>query len=99
MKEIAKKLLRPAYAAAQRLVGNTITIDRIDRESASQQMQRSIVNQYLGFKAQGIAPYPKIQDAGFRVYSQFEEDGIILYLLSMIGFKTKRVVEMCCGTG
>src|SRR5262249_32626624 len=28
-----------------------------------------------------------------------EEDGIILYVLSMIGFKTRRVVEMCCGSG
>jgi hypothetical protein len=33
------------------------------------------------------------------VYSQFEEDGIILYVLSMIGFKTRRVAEMCCGSG
>jgi hypothetical protein len=33
------------------------------------------------------------------VYSQFEEDGIILYVLSMIGLKTRRVVEMCCGAG
>jgi hypothetical protein len=46
-----------------------------------------------------IIPYPNIKDAGFGVYSQFEEDGIILYVLSMIGFKSKRVVEMCCGSG
>ena len=47
---------------------------------------------------QGIMPYENIKDAGFRVYSQFEEDGIILYILSMIEFKTKHVVEMCCGS-
>jgi hypothetical protein len=68
-------------------------------DSAAQQVQRNIVNQYLSFKLNGVAPYNDIRDAGFRVYSQFEEDGIILYVLSMIGFKTKRVVEMCCGTG
>lgn len=33
------------------------------------------------------------------MHSQFEEDGIILYVLSMIEFKTRRVVEMCCGSG
>jgi hypothetical protein len=70
-----------------------------EREIYAQQLQRNTVNQYLAFKSQGIAPYPKIQDAGFRVYSQFEEDGIILYVLAMIGFRTRRVVEMCCGSG
>jgi hypothetical protein len=46
-----------------------------------------------------MMPYSNIKDAGFRAYSQFEEDGIILYILSMIGFKNKRVVEICCGSG
>jgi hypothetical protein len=32
-----------------------------------------------------VVPYRNIRDAGFRVYSQFEEDGIILYVLAMIG--------------
>jgi hypothetical protein len=99
MKRFAKRLLRPAYEAAERLIKNSIIINRVDRESTCQQLQRNIVNQYLGFKLQGIAPYAKIQDAGFRVYSQCEEDGILLYILSMIAFKTKRVVEMCCGSG
>jgi hypothetical protein len=71
----------------------------VDRESQHQQIQRNIINQYMFFKSNGTAPYTKIRDAGFRVYSQFEEDGIILYVLSMIGFKTRRVVEMCCGSG
>jgi hypothetical protein len=70
------------------------------KESCSnhQEVQRSIINQYLLFKMQGLTPYHNIRDAGFRVYSQFEEDGIILYIFSMLGFKTKRVVEMCCGS-
>ncbi len=67
--------------------------------SNHQEIQRSIINQYLMFKLNGRAPYNDINDAGFSVYSQFEEDGIILYILSMIGFKTKRVVEICCGAG
>src|SRR5215471_18133553 len=58
-------------------------------------LQWGWINQ--SFKMTGILPYTKIRDAGFQVYSEFEEDGIILYVLSMIGFKTRRVVEMCCG--
>ena len=101
LKQTLKNTLKPAFHFAQRLIGDSVTIDRlqIDRESYSQQIQRNIVNQYKLFKLHKAAPYKKIGDAGFRVYSQFEEDGIILYVLSMIEFKTKRAVEMCCGSG
>lgn len=44
-------------------------------------------------------PYNRIREAGFRCYSQFEEDGIILYLLTMIGVDAGTVAEMCCGNG
>jgi hypothetical protein len=43
--------------------------------------------------------YEQISSAGFRCYSQFEEDGIILYVLSCIGMNTRKVVEMCIGDG
>jgi hypothetical protein len=99
MKRLVKRLLRPAYEAAGRLIKDSVTTDRVDRESYSQQMQRSIVNQYKAFKLHGVISYTNIRDAGFRVCSQCDEDGIILYVLSMIGFKTRCVVEMCCGSG
>jgi hypothetical protein len=104
MKHLVKKALRPAVDRLRRLVKNSVaeTLERIpppDLDVHSQQIQRGICNQYALFRSSGIAPYPNIRDAGFRVYSQSEEDGIILYVLSMIGFKTKRVVEICCGSG
>jgi hypothetical protein len=40
-----------------------------------------------------------LNDFGFRVYSQYEEDGLLLYIFAAIGFQTKRVVEMCAGDG
>jgi hypothetical protein len=36
---------------------------------------------------------------GFRVYSQFEEDGILLYLFSLIPPVNRRCVEICAGDG
>lgn len=48
---------------------------------------------------QGERLYHSISEAGFRCYSQFDEDGIILYVLSTVGMKTKRVVEICCADG
>ncbi|MDR3792566.1 MAG: hypothetical protein P4L03_04205 [Terracidiphilus sp.] len=55
--------------------------------------------QYRADARQGIRTYQNIAEAGFRCYSQFEEDGILLYVLSVIGMKTRKVVEICCGDG
>jgi len=97
MKHAAKIALGPGLRRVRYLIREAATADYF--ESQCQQVQRGIVNQYISFREQGIVPYRNIRDAGFRIYSQFEEDGIILYVLSMIGFKSRRVVEMCCGFG
>jgi len=70
-----------------------------DIDSLNQQMQRILINQHQENARRGIKTHAGIAEAGFRCYSQFEEDGIILYILSMIGMSTRRVVEICCGVG
>lgn len=45
------------------------------------------------------ATLPSFNEVGFRCYSQFEEDGILLFIFSLIGVKTKKVVELCAGEG
>ena len=52
----------------------------------------------MAFK-QNIKLFDDVKDVGFRCYSQFDEDGIILYLLTLVGNKNKIVVEICCGDG
>lgn len=42
---------------------------------------------------------PSFDDVEFRVHSQNGEDGILLYLFSLIGAPTKRSVEICAGDG
>lgn len=37
---------------------------------------------------------PSFNDTGFRVFSQFEEDGKLLYILALIGMKNKTFVEI-----
>ena len=39
------------------------------------------------------------KDAGFRVHSQNEEDGILLLIFSLIGTTNKKCVEICAGNG
>jgi len=43
-------------------------------------------------------PLPKWDDTGFRVYSQNDEDGLLLYLFSQIGFKSKICVDIGFGS-
>src|SRR5689334_12518576 len=84
-------------------------VDRIARRAVranvdalnavSQQVQLGLVLEYRNALRHGRKSFSNIRDAGFRVYSQFEEDGIILYLLALIGFGNRRVVEICAGDG
>lgn len=39
------------------------------------------------------------KDVGFRVHSQHEEDGILLFIFSLIGTTNKRCIEICAGDG
>lgn len=39
------------------------------------------------------------RDVGFSVYSQHDEDGILLYIFSRIGVNFHKGIEICCGTG
>jgi hypothetical protein len=94
---MVKRALGPAIYSSKERVRAAITAAVRDACANHQEIQRVMVNQYLIAKAHRLILYNNIKDAGFRLYSQNEEDGIILYILSMIGFKTKRVVEMCCG--
>ena len=42
---------------------------------------------------------PQINDTSFRVFSQNDEDGIILFLFAVIGAKNKLFVEIGTGNG
>jgi hypothetical protein len=60
--------------------------------------QKILALQYRQLRHAGGVPL-RIPDAGFRCYSQFEEDGIILFIFSMIGTSKKSCVEICAGDG
>jgi len=54
--------------------------------------------QYQDLVRRGV-PLPALADTEFRCYSQNGEDGILLYLFSVIGTATRKVVEVCGGDG
>ena len=40
-----------------------------------------------------------LPDVGFRRFSEFEEDGLLLYVFGIVGTTNRQVVEMCAGNG
>lgn len=64
-----------------------------NRFSAEVQIsQRQLFNQYQVWKEEG--KLPQLEDAGFRVFSQYEEDGKTLFIFAVIGMKNKTFVEI-----
>lgn len=42
---------------------------------------------------------PDISEVGFKVYSHTDEDGMLLYIFSIIGTHSRKCVEICAGNG
>jgi hypothetical protein len=42
---------------------------------------------------------PSVFDTGYRIYSQFEEDGLILFILAVLGVKRKLFIDIVAGSG
>ena len=42
---------------------------------------------------------PNLSQVGFKVFSQTDEDGILLYIFSIIGVTNKHSIEICAGDG
>jgi hypothetical protein len=66
--------------------------------SSTKLSQLILMNQYASIRM-GLSPPMRSQDVEFRAYSQNGEDGILLYIFSLIGFKTRLTVEICAGDG
>lgn len=83
-------------------VAATTTSDRLaTREACSPAVKASqvaLTHQFRELFRTGGAR-PSFSDVQFRVFSQHGEDGILLYLFSLLGTVNKTCVELCCGDG
>ena len=52
---------------------------------------------YQSLKKEGLS-LPNFRDTGFRVYSQNDEDGLLLYIFSLIGMTDRRCVDIAFGS-
>jgi len=65
------------------------------RDRVSPQTQIQLRDTYLKHRENAKRKYfPKLSETGFRVFSQFEEDGLLLYIFSLLGMPNKTFVEI-----
>jgi len=87
LKEILRKLENGSYPDSQ------IEINRSDL--VNQKVLSLLYNQYYKDRSEQLS----FDDVGFKVYSQNNEDGILLYIFSLIGTTNRKSVEICAGDG
>lgn len=64
---------------------------------SSKEAQLALYHTYRDMASRGVVP--SFSDVGFRCHSQFEEDGILLFIFALIGTTNKVAVEICAGDG
>lgn len=95
MKRLVKQQMRRALIKGAEYVANSPTVRMQQRAAASvvQTSQLQLAQHYRQLGAQGLA-LPSFADVEFSCYSQNGEDGILLYILALIGFGERRSVEI-----
>jgi hypothetical protein len=91
-------MLQRIKSKIRAFINSSVTHKEIRQSSQIEQVL--ISNQYKLMKNL-LKPeeMPGLKDVGFKVFSQFEEDGLLLFIFSIIGTTNKKVVEICAGDG
>jgi hypothetical protein len=96
IKAISKRILRRLSHSFANELKLEFGTNLCASESVSQKI---LMQQYRALASSGGKYLPNFADIGFRKFSQFEEDGILLCIFSLIPPQTRRCVEICAGNG
>ena len=72
---------------------------KVNHPSFTREAQIALYLTYKDMVLRKVSPLPDFREVGFRCHSQFEEDGILLFLFALMGTTNKVSVEICAGRG
>ena len=93
-----QRLKNAAQDRASALLFNRYVNRVIDNLSVDRGTQILLTMKYQEMLRRGD-PLPSFEDVGFRAFSQANDDGILLFLFSLLGTTNKQAVEMCVEQG
>lgn len=100
MKSLIKRMLQKLAFAAFEPIALELTQEmEASQIRLSQETQILLAHYYRNLVEQERRPLPTFDEVGFRCHSQCEEDGILLYLFSLLGSTSKVAVELGAGCG
>ena len=76
-KRLVRRLARPAVNQLELAVGSKL----VNNEVVAQKL---LALHYRELAATGSNKLPKLSEVGFRKYSQFEEDGMLLHIFALV---------------
>lgn len=95
-KQFLHQLKKELTAKIDRIQGR-LNRQELARQSVSKGEQMLLSHRYAELAERGIVlPFDEV---GFQNFSQFNEDGILHYIFSLIGFEPRSAVELCAGVG
>jgi hypothetical protein len=92
LKRTFNRVLRSTLNEVELECGSKIAIS----DAVAQQV---LAQNYRLLATSEPAALPTLREVGFRTFSQFEEDGILLYIFSLIPPVNRKCVEICAGNG
>jgi hypothetical protein len=75
------------------------TCKKLDLAAGAARLNQLLLMRYYAAISEGRRPPCRFSDVEFRCYSQNGEDGILLYIFSVIGAGNRRCVEIAAGDG
>jgi hypothetical protein len=98
LKRAFQRLAADATADVSRKVSEELAPTQRGIARENKEAQLALFHMYRDLVQRGV-PLPRLDEVGFRCHSQFEEDGILLFLFAVIGYGNKTAVEICAGNG
>jgi hypothetical protein len=96
---LKSRMKRLLYNAGNHMVRPHVPAGADARTSASTKVAIAGIMLELQARARASAPLPRLCDGGFRVFSQFEEDGYLLYLAAVLELDPKIFLDIGAADG